>query len=64
MARSEATRMSHASASSSPPASAQPLTAAIVGLVMRCRPRVSPPRPVATLSRTQRGVDSWMIGGM
>ena len=31
-ARSEATRMSQASASSSPPASAQPLTAAIVGL--------------------------------
>ena len=56
--------MSHASASSSPPASAQPLTAAIVGLVMRCRPRVSPPRPVATLSRTQRGVASLMIGGM
>jgi len=33
-------------------------------LVMRCSPRVSPPSPVATLSRTHRGVDSWMIGGM
>ena len=32
IARSEAIRMSHASAVSKPPASAQPLTAAITGL--------------------------------
>ena len=56
--------MSQASAVSSPPASAQPLTAAIVGLWMRCRPRVRPPSPVATLSRTLRGVASWINGGM
>ena len=56
--------MSQASAISRPPASAQPFTAAIVGLYVRCSPRVSPPSPVATLSRTFRGVASSIHGGM
>ena len=51
MARSEAIRMSQASAVSSPPASAQPLTAATIGFAIRCMPRVKPLRPSSTISR-------------
>jgi hypothetical protein len=59
IARSDATRMSQASASSNPAASAQPLTAAITGLEIRCRPRVKPPNPRSTISRTRLGVASF-----
>ena len=55
IARSEATRMSQASAVSSPPASAQPLTAAMIGFPIRCMPRVKPFRPSSTISRIGPG---------
>ena len=54
--------MSHASAISRPPASAQPFTAATIGLWMRCNPRVSPPNPRSTIWRMRRSPR--MIGGM
>jgi hypothetical protein len=51
-ALSAAMRMSQASASSKPPASAQPLIAPMMGLLRRCWPRVMPPRPASALRRT------------
>ena len=56
--------MSQASAVSSPPASAQPLTAATIGFAIRCMPRVKPLRPSSTISRIRAGVAPSMIGGM
>ena len=64
MARSEAIRMSQASAVSKPPASAQPLTAPTIGFGIRCMPRVKPFRPSSTISRMSSGPASRMIGGM
>lgn len=64
MARSEAMRMSQASAVSKPPASAQPLTAPTIGFSIRCMPRVKPFSPSSTISRRSAGVESSMIGGM
>ena len=56
IARSEAIRMSQASAVSKPPASAQPLTAPMIGLWIRCMPRVKPLSPSSTISRMSAGV--------
>ena len=56
--------MSQASAVSRPPASAQPLTAPMIGFWIRCMPRVNPLRPSSTISRMSRGLAPRMIGGM
>ena len=64
MARSDATRMSHAIAVSRPPASAQPLIAPMIGFKIRCMPRVKPFSPSSTISRSRPALPSSMIGGM
>jgi hypothetical protein len=55
---SVATRMSQARASSMPPPITQPLSAAMIGFLVRCRPRVIPPAKyrVKELGRVLRGV--------
>jgi hypothetical protein len=56
--------MSQASAVSKPPASAQPLTAPMIGFGIRCMPRVKPLSPSSTISRSREAEAPSMIGGM
>ena len=57
--------MSHARAVSNPPASAQPLTAPMIGFGIRCIPRVNPLRPeLDDLADVVGARPRAMIGGM